>query len=72
MQAMQTVLAMQGETPFRFLRPCRRKRQRTSATRLLHRLERLVPAYPKNANLLFANDGLFSCNGEREDEAERY
>jgi tetratricopeptide (TPR) repeat protein len=68
MQAMQTVLAMQGETHFDFLALAAAQSDSDTRNALLHSVERLVAANPDNAQLLFAN-ALLLQQDEREDEA---
>ncbi|WP_022961238.1 tetratricopeptide repeat protein [Halopseudomonas pelagia] len=68
MQAMQTVLAMQGETHFDFLALAAAQSDSHTRKALLHSIERLVAANPENAQLLFAN-ALLLQQDEREDEA---
>lgn len=68
MQAMQTVLARQGETHFDFLALAAAESDSDTRKALLHSVERLVAANPENSQLLFAN-ALLLQQDEREDEA---
>ncbi len=68
MQAMQTVLAMQGETHFDFLALAAAQSDGETHEALLHSVERLVAENPENAQLIFAN-ALLLQQDEREDEA---
>ncbi|MBQ0741732.1 MAG: tetratricopeptide repeat protein [Pseudomonas sp.] len=68
MQAMQTVLAMQGETHFDFLALAAAQSDGETRKALLHSIERLVAENPDNAQLIFAN-ALLLQQDEREDEA---
>ena len=68
MQAMQTVLAMQGETHFDFLALAAAQSDAETRRALLHSVERLFAENPGNAQLLFAN-ALLLQQDEREEEA---
>lgn len=68
MQAMQTVLTMQGETHFDFLALAAAESDDDTHEALLHSVERLVAENPDNAQLIFAN-ALLLQQVEREDDA---